>query len=289
MNRRASEGAEPAQRRHETRGFVAPDPVSPVTTVVGAATRRLARSSRPRQGKSGGGRAISRATTTANDEHRRGYSVDYPKLKTLCRQAGLKIIDLYEPGLALESRLLSEGTIKKWRSGGRATSGSLVKLADVLSVRVGWRVDWRELVRAESAGVSFNHCLLMPAFQAATGERLGADLAGGFRATILAQLSSVRGLRVVSADLATVLEIAAHSKAENRQRDVRADEVCAVLIGILRAHGDVARLDVELTDTKKQEVLWASSYPFSESQLLHAQSAIATDVVRQICRVLAVV
>ncbi len=83
----------------------------------------------------------------------RGYRVDYGKLKTLSRQAGLKIIDLYEPGV-IPRQLISEGTIKKWRRGGRGTSESPVKIASALSSRLGWQVDWRELTQVENASVA---------------------------------------------------------------------------------------------------------------------------------------
>lgn len=231
----------------------------------------------PQLARSPDARAV-RVAEGSTEKSPRGYRPDYAKLKTLCRQAGLKLIDLYEPGV-IPKQLISQGTLKKWRQGGRATSESLVKITEALSGRLRWQVDWRELIQAGPTNVSLNRRLAILPFHAATGDRVGGDGAGGFRASILVQLSKLRGLRVISfptLDLVTA-----------PQSDDAELVVDVALSGTLRTHGDLARLDVELTDIRTREVLWASSYPFSEADQLRAQTAIAGEVANQIGRTLA--
>jgi TolB-like protein len=256
----------------------------PTTTAEAPTGRhRGARAQSPRQAvapqraKSPDARSV-RVGEDNTDRSPRGYRVDYPKLKTLCRQAGLKMIDLYEPGV-VPRQLISEGTLKKWRRGGRGTSESLVKIAEALSDRLRWGLDWRELIQAGIANVSLNRRLAILPFHAATGDRVGGDGAGGFRASILAQLSKLPGLRVISFP---TLELVTAPQSDDAELVVD-----VVLSATLRAHGDLARLDVELTDIRTREVLWASSYPFSEADQLRAQTAIAGEVANQIGRTLA--
>lgn len=211
-------------------------------------------------------------------ERGRGYRVDYRKLKTLCRQSGLKLVDLYEPGM-VKRQLISEGTLKKWRKGGRASSDSLLKVAEALSEHLHWRVDWRELTQRGLLTASLNRRLAIPPFRAAAAGQECGGAAEGFRASIVAQLWKVQGLRVVSVP---ALESAAASQP--RRSGLEAD---VVLSGALRSSGELSRLDIELTDAKTCEVLWASSYPFSAPDQLSAQAAIAAEVADQIGRALA--
>ena len=235
---------------------------------------------RDRRARDRSGRAEASTDAGPDREHKpkkkpRGYRVDYAKLKNLCRQAGLKIIDLYEPGV-VKQQLISEGTLKKWRGGGCGTSESLTRIAAELSTRLRWQLDWRELVDTGSGGVSLNHRLAILPFHATHGDRVG-DGASGFRASIVAQLSKLQGLRVISVPDSAAAVQAGES---NLAADV-------VLNGALRLHDDLARLDVELMDTRTREVLWAHAYPFSEADHLRAETAIAAEVADQIGRALA--
>lgn len=201
----------------------------------------------------------------------RGYRVDYHKLKTLCRQAGLKMIDLYEPGV-LPRQLMSEGTFKNLRKGGRASIDMLLRIAEALSGRLHWHVDWRDLIEREFAADSLHHRLAVLSFDPPVSDADGAD---GFHASIVAQLLKLRGLRVVSVP-------APAATAENV-----AIEADAMLNGAVRTCGELARLDVAMIDARTREVLWANSYPFAVSDRLRAEAAIAAEVADQIGRALA--
>lgn len=222
----------------------------------------------------------SRVRQVASEaERQRGYPVDYPKLRALCRQAGLKLVDFYEPGL-LPKVVVSEGTIKKWRAGGHASIESLTKVGDILSQRLGWKVSWRELTLTRSAILRPRRIAVLP-FRA---ERDGSrdDSADGFRASILVQLYNIQGLRVRSvAGAAVGAEVDGHLVSALRRSGVQ-----AILGGTVRTHKDAARLDLELADTATRELLWAHSFPFSDEDVLHAQTAIATEVANQIARAL---
>jgi hypothetical protein len=75
-----------------------------------------------------------------------GYLVSWDKLSVLLREAGLRLVDLCEPGKRTTKRLVSMETLRKWRRGKRASIDSLTLLASEMTKHAKRSVDWREFV-----------------------------------------------------------------------------------------------------------------------------------------------
>lgn len=195
------------------------------------------------------------------------YRVDYAKLKVLCRQAGLAVVDLYEPG-TLPRRALSEATLKKWRRGGRAKVETLIAVASALSTRLRWRVDWRDIVQSDIEGGS----LAGEAIQIAVGSDQNEDLrqvAEGFRNSVVARLTKIRGLRVLMRPI-------------DCPPPMDLGETATLLQMTLRRCGHQARLDVSLTERDCGLIRWAESYLIGDDDMIRAEAAIAIDIAHQV-------
>lgn len=123
-----------------------------------------------------------------------GYLLDWEKIKSLCRQCGMKISDLYEPGV-FPVAVVSYAAIKKWRAGGRISIDSLLKLSHAFSKKLHWHVELLDLVRAEPIEATPTLRLaVLPLQNVSAGPH--HDFADGFRATIVAILSKL-GVQVM--------------------------------------------------------------------------------------------
>jgi hypothetical protein len=67
-------------------------------------------------------------------------------LVALLREAGLRLVDLCEPGKRTTKQLVSMETLRKWRRGRRASIDSLTLVAAELTKHARRSVDWRDLV-----------------------------------------------------------------------------------------------------------------------------------------------
>jgi TolB-like protein len=103
-----------------------------------------------------------------------------------------------------------------------------------------------------------------------------AYLADGLHEEVLAQLTRIAGLRVVSRT-----SVLAYRDSEKNCRDIAAElGVDALVEGSVRRAGTGLRVTVQLIDGRTDEHLWTDAYdrPFSLDGLLSMQAEIATQI-----------
>ena len=168
----------------------------PLHHAVSAAPTKLAR----RQVASTSNPKLRRPRPTCRARKREarqsGYRVDFAKLKLLCHQAGLTLVDLYEPG-TFPRKLISEAALKKWRRGGRARAETLTSIAAALSTWLHFRVEWRDLVQADPIPSPTTPRYVVVSLHA-EGSAPWNGLVASLRNSIVARLSKVSGVRLLA-------------------------------------------------------------------------------------------
>src|SRR5262249_15927909 len=91
------------------------------------------------------------------------------------------------------------------------------------------------------------------------------------RASILTQLGKITGLQIISV-------------AALREGLLDSDgmQIDAILSGTIRVQGELARLVIDLVDTRTRCVLWAAPFQFLQANRLETEGSIAAEIAVQV-------
>ncbi len=135
-----------------------------------------------------------------------------------------------------------------------------------------------ELPAAPPAGMADPHSIAVLPFQNLSAEAENAFFAAGVHEDVLTHLSRVADLRVISRS-----SVMQYAEPEQNVKQIAADlGVSYIVEGSVRRAAGQVRVTAQLIDARSDEHLWADNFDRELEDVFTIQTAIATEIVREL-------